>query len=423
MRRYWIPLLLAAVTAVSFAASGCGGKQNGMLTGKVGTVPEGADSAYADSVARMNIVLARVGDFPITAGDVRAHMIKSTGPNTVDQYIRNPDIVQVALGALVDQIVWADMALKSGYKLTPEEERRMTALKSELLATRYVANVVVPNSRPAKEDVESYYNEHQDLFLAPVRVAVRHILVDDEATADRLRKQADGGADFAALARQYSKDDVTRDLGGALGYVQRGEDVLGVGKDPEFYNVVLSLNPGQTAVVHTAQGWHVVKAEKKEGGNLRPLSEVYDDISGLLQRQTWGESYNRQSDAARREIGVQYMTENFEKFTGIPDNCDRIMHMARQIRDPSGAITLLRRVAVDFPDCKSAPEAQFRIAYTYVVKLKDPEMAKRALSRLKVKYGDSEWAQAGAYLEAHIDDPPETFGAVEEVLAAAKSGK
>ncbi len=58
----------------------------------------------------MNLVLARVGDMTITVEDLRNHMLKVSSPENTDTYMKNPDIVQVALASLVDQFVWAKIA-------------------------------------------------------------------------------------------------------------------------------------------------------------------------------------------------------------------------------------------------------------------------------------------------------------------------
>lgn len=69
----------------------------------------------------------------------------------------------------------------------------------------------------------------------------RHILVSTEAQCNDLKQQIEGGADFAALARQHSSCPSGRD-GGDLGEFGPGMMV------PEFDKVVFS------APVNTVQG-------------------------------------------------------------------------------------------------------------------------------------------------------------------------
>jgi peptidyl-prolyl cis-trans isomerase C len=422
MKQYRLPILIALFLGSALLAVGCGGGESKSFSGTVPDVPSGVNKAVADSLARMHIVLARVGDMPITVGDLRNHMIKSTGSKTVDRYMQSADIVQVALGSLVDQYVWADMALKRGIRLDADDERQIAALRSQLLATKYMNEVLLPEGAPSREAVEKYYNEHKDKYFTPVRVAVRHILVPTEAEARRVEKLAKEGKEFAALARQYSQDPRTKDLGGALGYVQRDVEVLGIGKDPKFYDTVLKLDPGGIGVVQLVDGWHVVKVEKKEGGKMQTLDEVYDQIVPVVNKEHWPDWYENQLVQARKEMGAKFLTDAFAKFTGVPNNCERIMDMAAKHPNPDGRIELYRRVAFDFPDCDSAPKAQFMIGYLFLTADKKPKMAERALTRLQTQFGRSEWRKAGDYLLQHLNDDPSQIGSPDEIMKLAKEG-
>lgn len=55
------------------------------------------------------------------------------------------------------------------------------------------------------------------------QVRARHILVAEETGALQIRAELDKGADFAALAAQYSLDVTTKDSGGDLGWFTRGQ--------------------------------------------------------------------------------------------------------------------------------------------------------------------------------------------------------
>jgi peptidyl-prolyl cis-trans isomerase C len=71
--------------------------------------------------------------------------------------------------------------------------------------------------------------------------SARHILVETEAQCNELKKQIEGGADFAAIAREHSSCPSGRE-GGDLGEFGPGMMV------PEFDKVVFS------APVNTVQG-------------------------------------------------------------------------------------------------------------------------------------------------------------------------
>lgn len=104
------------------------------------------------------------------------------------------------------------------------------------------------------------------------QVHVRHILVDTPALAATLRDRARKGEDFAALAKQYSKDETSKANGGDLGWVPRG--VL----DPHLEAVIFELPVNQVSDVVTTQfGYHIAQVLEKE--KSRPLPpEVIQNV-------------------------------------------------------------------------------------------------------------------------------------------------
>src|SRR5207248_2920176 len=63
-------------------------------------------------------------------------------------------------------------------------------------------------------DAQAYYNAHPDQFT---KLCVSLIAVTDAAQADSIVAQARGGADFAALVRQFSIDPTSKAEDGAIG--------------------------------------------------------------------------------------------------------------------------------------------------------------------------------------------------------------
>lgn len=85
------------------------------------------------------------------------------------------------------------------------------------------------------------------------KAAARHILVGSEAECLDLKRQIEGGADFAVLARKHSKCP-SGSQGGALGTFGRGQMVR------EFDEVVFSAPVGVIqGPVKTQFGFHLVE--------------------------------------------------------------------------------------------------------------------------------------------------------------------
>jgi|GEM_PF-1004924 len=414
-----VSMILLAVLASS---TGCRGDSASNESGSASS----GDTAGA-ATDKMNTVLARVGDYDITAQALYYHMEKTMGPDRAQGALTNPDMLQVGLAALLDQFVWAREAESAGYRLTPAEHAQVDALKAELLATRYVGDVVQHKADPTPEEVRQYYNEHQSEYLTEARVGVKHILVDTRAEAERILKEAKGGAAFGDLVRKYSKDENTRDIGGALGFIQNGKPILGFpgdGKSTTFEDAVLPLEPGDMTVAHSGLGWHVVLCIKREGGEVRSLEDVYDEITLRFRRENFGSVYNEALDQARQKYHASFDLDAIEQFTGVSGNVKRLLAMAKEHPEFSGKVEICRRIVFDYPKARLAPEAQFLIVY-YSLKERKVKAARKALGRLQRLYADSPWGAAGKELESYVDgiasepatDPEPELPTPEEFLA------
>jgi peptidyl-prolyl cis-trans isomerase D len=84
-----------------------------------------------------------------------------------------------------------------------------------------------------------------------------------KARAEAVLKQAQAGADFAALAKKYSEDTESAGQAGYLGSFQRGQLAQEFGQ--EFENAAFSLKPGEiSGLIRTQYGYHIIKVLRHE---------------------------------------------------------------------------------------------------------------------------------------------------------------
>ncbi len=142
---------------------------------------------------------------------------------------------------------------------------------------------------PSDDDVQAYYDNNLDRYTEEVDLRVSHILLrtqDEElaevqAQAASIAAEARNGADFAELARRYSEDEGTREAGGDLGPITRGQMV------PEFEGAAFALEQDEVSDPVTSMfGVHIIKATEKTGGATQTLDEVRDAIVDLLQQES-----------------------------------------------------------------------------------------------------------------------------------------
>lgn len=88
-----------------------------------------------------------------------------------------------------------------------------------------------------------------------------------EALQLRLRQ----GEDFGELAQNYSEDSKTAPNGGDLGFIP--ESSLDKA-NPELRKIILAMSPGQISkIIHTAEGYRIIKLISKEPAGQRELSD------------------------------------------------------------------------------------------------------------------------------------------------------
>ncbi len=139
-------------------------------------------------------------------------------------------------------------------------------------------------------DVAAFYEENADSRFGE-KATIRHILVEDQQTARRLRRQLDNGADFAELAREHSTDPGSAEKGGDLGEYSRGQGLV-----PEFEQAAFDAEVGElVGPVRTEFGFHLIEVTDK--APPQTLEEATPEIRQELAQTQQGE----QLEAALRE--------------------------------------------------------------------------------------------------------------------------
>lgn len=112
------------------------------------------------------------------------------------------------------------------------------------------------------------------------QVQVSHIFIKDEARANDIASQAKNKGDFSALAKQYSEDTQSRDNGGDLGWLSRGQLVIENNPLPEFDNAVFQAKTGDiVGPIKTSAGFEIIKVQGKKG----IINENFDSWLGNLK--------------------------------------------------------------------------------------------------------------------------------------------
>jgi parvulin-like peptidyl-prolyl isomerase len=124
------------------------------------------------------------------------------------------------------------------------------------------------------------------------QVRARHIVVNTKEEAQAILTRLQAGEDFAALAKQHSQDENTKEAGGDLGYFHRGQLI-----SPEIEEAAFALQSDQiSGVVQSQFGYHIIQVLEKVPD--RPLPP---ELLNSLKEQAFARWMQEQWDSATIE--------------------------------------------------------------------------------------------------------------------------
>ena len=186
-----------------------------------------------------------------------------------------------SINYLVDVIVLSQAAEKQKLGDRPDVKRRLAFDHNRLLMESLLQDS--GKSALSDEAERKVYDEAVKQVKNEEEVHARHILVPTEDEAKAILAQLKGGADFAALAKEKSKDPGAAE-GGDLGYFTKEQMV------PEFAEVAFKLGKGQLSdPVKTQFGWHIIKVEDKRTRPTPTFEQVKPQIENYVAHRAQAE--------------------------------------------------------------------------------------------------------------------------------------
>lgn len=162
-----------------------------------------------------------------------------------------------------------------------------------------------------EEQLREQYAQEVAAFEADVQRRAAHILIeptDDgsaQATLQEIQKRLAAGEDFAELAREYSEDFGSREMGGDLG-VTTGETF-----PEEFEEALAQLEVGEVSEpVKTDAGWHLIKLVNVEGAEPPSFEEDRARIASAMKR---AEAEDRFIEVTQQMADVTYNAQNLQE--------------------------------------------------------------------------------------------------------------
>jgi len=170
-------------------------------------------------------------------------------------------------------------------------------IREDLERARLIDREVRSKTVITDAQVEAYYQSNREEFQAKVRRRLQSIFLPFErestpdgqrqiyALAEQIRERLSRGADFAAMAKRYSRGPGA-EAGGDLGFFNEGE------LDPVLEQAIERLKAGEISqIVRTDSGLHIIRVAEVETVADKPMEEVREKIRSRLFQQEINRKY------------------------------------------------------------------------------------------------------------------------------------
>lgn len=210
-----------------------------------------------------------------------------------------------------------DAAFQEALESERLTEEALRAQISEQLLIQKMNEAVTADVTVSDEDVKAYYDTHVEDFKVDETRSARHILFSPKSDpqdtsgatdadwqtakteAEKVRQLIRDGGDFGELAKEYSDDPGTKELGGDLGFISKGMMV------PEFEASVWGLDArGVSDPVKTQFGYHIIQVLEIEEAKTLSLEEATEEIKAQLTATKKQETWEAWLTAAKEDLGV-----------------------------------------------------------------------------------------------------------------------
>jgi len=227
-----------------------------------------------------------------------------------------PDEVQDAVKRMKEQYgiktdEQFDTSLRQSNMTRAEMEARM---KDTILSNKVFGRELRPREEMTDTELRQRYDIEKERYRLPERAHLREIVIlrpDSAAQVDKARAhaeelavQARSSADFALLAKT-SSEAATKDKGGDLGEVKRGELL------PELDKAVFNATSGSVlGPIESKTAWHIIKIEQRLPSEVPAFESLKDKLRKDASDETFQRDYKAYIDSLRKDAFIQVFEAN-----------------------------------------------------------------------------------------------------------------
>jgi foldase protein PrsA len=153
-------------------------------------------------------------------------------------------------------------------------------VRLDVLSNKIREDVTKGVSDVSNSDIEGYYKKNEQQFTQPERRDLEVVLTKTPAKANEAKQEIDSGKKWAQVAKQLSTDPASKNQGGKLLGVTKGQ------QDPTFDAAIFKAVKGQVAgPIKTGAGYYVFRVTNITPASKQSLKASSAGIKQLIVSQ------------------------------------------------------------------------------------------------------------------------------------------
>lgn len=186
-------------------------------------------------------------------------------------------------------------------------EDLMDRMRENFLSQAVLGQEVSRRVVVTRDEIEEYYEQHKDEYVRSEGVRLSQIFFGLEEGEEAARKQAEEvhervtrGEPFAEMARRFSQDEATKELGGDIGIYRRGMLREDIGK------AVFDRSQGYiTEILDAPNGLLILRVDQNFREGLAELEEVQEEIRATLSAPRFPQEIRSYLSELREESYIE----------------------------------------------------------------------------------------------------------------------
>lgn len=256
-----------------------------------------SNSAFAQAQSKAGNVLATIGRVSITDKDLDDFI--NAMPESLRGRYRSADAKKKLLDSIVEMKMFALEASRLALEKDPEVEKRIQSARERILSHEYLTKKVLTKVEVSEQESRKFYEEHKKDYSKPAQAKIMQILVGSEAEAQKIVDELKKGGDFAAIARQKSKDPSAA-RGGDVGWIEKSANPT------PFEQAAFSLKKGQLSdPVKTEKGYYIIKSDGVRPEFNRTYEQAKEGIIARLKMDKQKDLLEKAKSELRKQLKVQ----------------------------------------------------------------------------------------------------------------------